>query len=201
MMDIRKNASIRAVRWGAVLVLVMATPRTGAQENEPATMDDSALESPAQEIAPNPNPTRRVISPRKNQSTEQQQSDERECFEWACDQTEWDPYLAYADLVDEGYAVSLTPEELEDGLICQAAEGAVTGAVAGDILGDIDKGAEIGAAIAVASEVVRSNYLYQQDNPEAQRVISRFERNLKNWDRKFAACLRPRGYRVPSPSN
>ncbi len=200
-MVIRKTAYNQAVLWGALLVLVIAAPWTAAQENEPATTDDSPLESPAQEIVPNPNPTRRVISPRKNQTPEQQFSDERECYEWACDQTEWDPYLAYADLVDEGYAVSLTPEELEDGLICQATEGAVIGAVAGDILGDSEKGAEIGAATAVALEVVRSNYLNQQDNPEAQRVIARFERNLKNWDRKFAACLRPKGYRVPSPSN
>ena len=201
MMVIKKYAHLQAVLWGAVLVLVVATPRIAARENEPATMDDSALESPAPEIAPNPNPTRRLISPRQDQSPEQQLFDERECFDWACDQTEWDPYQAYAALVDEGYAVALTPEEMEEGLIRQATEGAMTGAVAGDILGDSEKGAEIGAAIAVAAEVMRSNYLNQQDNPEAQRVISRFERNLKNWDRKFAACLRPKGYRVPGPSN
>lgn len=198
MMFLRINANLQAVLWGAVLVLVMATPPTEAQENESTTMDDPAPESPAQEIAPNPNPTRRLISPRKDQSPEQQLTDERECFDWACDQTEWDPYQAYAHLVDEGYAVDLTPEELEEGLIRQATDGAVTGAVAGDILGDTERGAEIGAAIAVASEVMRSNFLDQQDNPEAQRVISRFERNLKNWDRKFAACLRPKGYRVPA---
>jgi hypothetical protein len=92
----------------------------------------------------------------------------------------------------------LTREDLEEGLICLAHEGAVTGAVAGDMLGDAETGAEIGAAIAVAHGVVRSNYLCRQDDPEARRTVSRFERNLRNWDRKFAACLRPKGYRVPS---
>ena len=90
-------------------------------------------------------------------------------------------------------------EEMEDGLICLAWDGAVTGSVAGDIVGDPERGAEIGAAIAIASGLIRSDYLNQRDNPEARRTISGFERELRNWDRKFAACLRPKGYRVSSP--
>jgi len=147
---------------------------------------------------PNPNPTQRWISPRNHQSQEQQLSDERECYDRACDQTDWDPYEAYAELVDAGYAEALTREEMDEGLICLAWDGAVTGSVAGEILGDPERGAEIGAAIAIASGVIRSDYLDQQDNPEARRTISGFERDLRYWDRKFAACLRPKGYRVPS---
>jgi hypothetical protein len=186
-MAFRKNSFIQVVLWGAVLVLGFAPLMISAQENETAT-----------EPEPNPNPTQRLITPRNHQSGQQQLSDEWECFDWACEQTEWDPYEAYAKLADEGYTVALTPDELEEGLICLAYDGAVTGSVAGDILGDADKGAEIGAAIAIASGLIRSDYLNQSDDPETKRVITAFERSLRNWDRKFAACLRPKGYRVSS---
>jgi len=172
----------------AILFISIAPMMILAQENFPPNPNPN----------PNPNPTQRWISPRNHQSEEQQLSDEWECFDWACDKTGWDPYEAYTELVDAGYAVALTREEMEDGLICLAWDGAVTGSVAGDLIGDSERGAEIGAAIAIASGLIRSDYLNQRDNPEARRTISGFERELRNWDRKFAACLRPKGYRVPS---
>ena len=193
----RKKSRLQVVLWGAILVLAMEPMVISAQENEPATEGESPNENYPRNSDPNPNPTQRLIIPRNHQSAEQQLSDEWECYDWACDQTGWDPYEAYAELVDEGYAVALTRDEMEEGLICLAADGAVTGAVAGDIVGDMKSGAEIGAAIAIALELRRSSYLKHLDDPEARRVISWFERNLKHWDRKFVACLRPNGYRVP----
>jgi len=172
-------------------ILAIAPMMISAQEYGPPNPNPNPI--------PNPNPTQRWISPRNHQSVEQQLTDEWECYDWACDQTDWDPYEAYNELVDAGYAVALTREEMEDGLICLAWDGAVTGSVAGEILGDAERGAEIGAAIAIASGVIRSDYLNQRDDPEAKRTVSRFERELRNWDRKFAACLRPKGYRVSSP--
>ena len=183
-----KKTNLQAVLGCVILVMAVVPMMISAQEYGP----------PNPNPKPNPNPTQRWISPRNHQPEEQQLSDEWECYDRACDQTDWDPYAAYNELVDAGYAVALTPEEMEDGLICLAWDGAVTGSVAGEILGDPERGAEIGAAIAIAAGVIRSDYLNQQDDPEARRTISRFERELRNWDRKFAACLRPKGYRVPS---
>ncbi len=186
----------QGILWGAILVMAVAPVMIPAQEISPPLETDSQKENFEPESSPNPNPTQRLISPRNNQSPEQQLTDEWECHDWACDQTAWDPYRAYNELVDMGYAVALTPEDFEEGLIYRATEGAATGAVAGDIVGDMEKGAEFGATIAIALELRRSHYLKQLDDPVAQRTISRFERNLKHWDRKFAACLRPKGYRV-----
>ena len=197
-MIIGKKSSFPTIVSGAILAFAMVWSLVSAQETAEATDDSTNAEVQLPEPLPSPNPTRRWISPRHDQTPYQQLADEQDCFDRACEQTGWNPYDAYAELVDLGYAVALTREDLEEGLICLAHEGAVTGAVAGDMLGDAETGAEIGAAIAVAHGVVRSNYLYRQDDPEAQRTVSRFERNLRNWDRKFAACLRPKGYRVPS---
>jgi hypothetical protein len=83
-----------------------------------------------------------------------------------------------------------------EGLISVAHDGAVTGSVAGDLMGNEDLGAEIGAAVAIARVVVRSDFLYQPESPEARRAINQFERDLRFWEREFAACLRPKGYRV-----
>ena len=194
----KKAANLRRLLWGAILVMAIAPMMILAQDNAPVTEGDFSDEYSVPESPPNPNPTQRLISPRNHQSQEQQLSDEWECYDWARDETDWDPYEAYAELVDAGYAVTLTREDMEEGLVCLAVEGAVIGSVAGEIAGGSREGAEIGAAIAIASGVVRAEYLNQRDDPEAKRTVSRFERNLRNWDRKFAACLRPKGYRVPS---
>lgn len=145
-----------------------------------------------------PNPTNRAVIPQNGQSEEQILADEWDCYDQACDQLGWDPYQAYNELAADGYAVALTTEQWEQALVFLAAEGAVAGSVAGDILNRPGRGAEIGAAIALASGLVRSNYLNLENDPQSQRVIARFERKLNNWNKKFAACLRPRGYRVPS---
>lgn len=197
-MIIGNRSSIPTIISGAILAAVMVWSLVSAQEPAKAQDDSISIETDGSELLPSPNPTRRWISPRNDQSPYQQLDDEQECFDKACEDTDWNPYDAYDELVDLGYAVVLTREDLEEGLVCLAYDGAVTGAVAGDMLGEPEAGAEIGAAIAVARGVVRSNYLYRQDDPEARRIVSAFERNLRHWDRQFAACLRSMGYRVPS---
>ena len=142
-----------------------------------------------------------MITPRNGPVIGAAASDERECFDRACEQTEWNPYEAYDKLIDEGYAVALTPDDTEEWLICLAEEGAVTGSVAGYILGNERAGARIGAAIAIASGVVHSDFLNQPDDPKPGEPYPAFERNLRYWDKKFAACLRPKGYRVSSFDN
>jgi len=195
------KTNLRGVLWGAILVLAAAPLMISAQESIPVTEGDSGSESPGREPLSDPNPTQRPIYPREDQSAEQQLSDELECYDWTCDQLDWDPYEAYDYLVDEGYAVALTREDMQSGLLGAAAHGAVVGSVAGEIAGHpggINNGAEIGVAIAVALELIRSNYVNIEEDPEAKRTVSRFERNLRQWDSKFAGCMRRKGYRVPS---
>ena len=87
---------------------------------------------------------------------------------------------------------------MERGLICLATQGAVAGAVAGEVVGRPRNGAAIGAVIGVASGLFLSGYLLEADDPQAQRDISRFERDLRKWETKFSGCMSRNGYRVPS---
>lgn len=173
----------------AILALALVSAVVSAQD----------LSADPGDSEPNPNPTLREIAPRHGQSPSEQMDDEHGCFDRACQDAGWNPYEAYDELVALGYAVELSREEREQGLVCLAYEGAVTGAVAGEVLGVPRGGAAVGAAIAVAGEVIRSDYLYREDDPEAQRAVADFERKLRDWDRKFTGCLRAKGYRVSSP--
>lgn len=196
-MFVAKTTNHRVALWGAVLAIVLVPSMLPAQGEIPATPETPTSEELQQDPPLDPNPTRRSIYPRQDQSYEQQFADQQDCYLWACDQTDWDPYQAYDDLVADGYALALNRKDLEQGLIYLAAEGAEIGAVAGDIAGRPGKGATIGAAIAVARALIHSGYLNEPDDPEAQRAISRYERDLNSWDRKYAACLRRKGYQVP----
>lgn len=190
-------ASFRVVMIVLILAGFLSPALNTAQEPSTATEDSTAIDIAPLAETPSTNPTGRLIYPRKNQSEEKQISDQSECYAWTCDQVDWDPYQAYADLVDQGYAVSLTWEEMERGLICLATRGAEIGAVADEMIAGPGNGEEIGAAIAVASGLIDSSYLTEPENPEARRVISRYERDLRKWERKFAGCLSRKGYQVP----
>lgn len=182
----------------AILALALVSAVVSAQDQAPAEADTVGTVESSTDTLPSPNPTLRDITPRHDQSPFEQQEDERECFDKTCEETGWNPYEAYDELVALGYAVALTKNDKEDGLVCLAYGGAVTGAVAGEMLGVPRRGAAVGAAIAVAGEVIRSDYLYNEDDPEAQRAVAAFERELRDWNHRFTGCLRSKGYRVPT---
>ncbi len=144
----------------------------------------------------NSNPTHRLVLPRRDQSPDQQLVDQEVCFQWTSEEIDWDPYLAYDRLVEEGYAEALSREQMAEGLVCLAAKGVVAGTVAGEILGKPGQGADIGLAVALASGLIHSDFLVQPDDPASQRVVTRYQRNLKKWERKYAGCLSRKGYRV-----
>ena len=173
----RKNIIQQFMTWAILLVTVMITSVVLAED-------------------PSTNPTNRLITPKNDQRQQQQLSDQLECYNWTCETLNWDPYQAYDDLAKRGYAVALDREEMERGLICLATKGAVSGAVAGEVVGRPNSGAAIGASIGVASGIIQSSYLLDEDDPQAQRIITRFERDLKKWETKFSGCMSRNGYRV-----
>lgn len=191
----RKTAGLGFALGTLVLVVMLGPVSILSQENGAAPADSATIEDPPIDT----NPTRRLLTPMKNQSPDQQLSDQLACYEWTRDQMDWDPYLAYLDLVDAGYAVALTREEMEEGLVDLAARGAEIGAVAGDIAGDPRNGAEIGAAIAIAMAIYHSDFINAANDPDAQKAISRFERDLRKWNKKYSGCMVREGYKVSSP--
>ena len=197
-MFIGKRSQSPTLISAAILALALVSAVVSAQDQGEAPADSTGSAESAVDSLPNPNPTLREITPRQDQSPLEQQDDERECFDRACDETGWNPYQAYDELVALGYTVELSREDKEQGLVCLAYEGAVTGAVAGEMLGVQRRGAAVGAAVAVARGVILADYLYRDDDPEAQRAVADFERKLRDWDHRYSGCLRAKGYRVPS---
>ncbi len=195
----KMNAAKRqSLLWVVLLAMTISAPFATAEERTPTTTESTTNKAQPSAISHNTNPAQRDIIPRKGQTEEQKLSDQLECYDWTCEMVDWDPYQAYDALVEEGYAVALSRDEIERGLICLSAQGAVAGAVVGEILDDVENGAAIGAAIGVVSGLIQTQYLTEPENPQAQRSISRFERNLEKWERKFAGCMSRKGYRVLS---
>jgi len=197
-MFLKKVTSIRIINSGVVLAMMLFSATIMAQDENLSNTSDNNNEAATSEEQFNTNPTHRLIIPRKDQSEEQQWLDQAECYEWTCEQLDWDPYQAYDFLVDEGYAVALSKREMERGLVFLAAEGAMFGAVAGDIAGSPRGGAEIGAAIAIATGIIHSSYLLEPESPQTQQVITRYERELKKWEKQYAGCMKRKYYKVPS---
>ncbi len=176
-----------------------------------ASMTSAEDVPPTKEKEFNTNPTYLIISPRKNQTKEQQKNDQLECFNKATELLEWDPYLVYDELVAQGYARALSRQNMKETLVDVAIAAAIAGEVADEVAGDITgpieetgigevggtiQEAATGAAIGAALASVDFSFLNEPDDPEAQRVVSRFERNLNKWEKKYSACLKRKGYKV-----
>jgi hypothetical protein len=150
----------------------------------------------AQTLPPNTNPTQRVIYPAEGQAEQQQMTDQLECYRWASQQTNWDPYQAYDQLVEQGYAAKQTAQQAQGGLVRGAAGGALAGVAIGAIAGDAGKGAAIGAIAGGLAGGSRSRRAQQQAQAETQAAVDAFNRQLQTWDRNYVACMQARDYVV-----
>lgn len=117
------------------------------------------------------------VYPQKGQSSEQQQKDEYECYQWAKSQSGVDPGAPAAG-PDRGKRAG--------GALGGAARGAAGGALIGAIAGDAGKGAAIGAAAGGLAG--RRGAMRREQEGQAARAGS--------YDRAFAACMEGRGYTV-----
>src|SRR5262245_22474362 len=81
------------------------------------------------------------VFPAKNQSQQQQKTDEFECYKWAMEQTGIDPKNPPKPAPD-----SANGGGRRGGAVTGAAKGAAAGAAIGAIAGDAGEGAAIGAA-------------------------------------------------------
>lgn len=156
----------------------------------------SIAQEAAQTLPPSTNPTQRVIYPSEGQSQDQQLKDQLECYNWSTRQAQWDPYKAYDQLVEKGYAAKRSAEQAQGGLVRGAAGGALIGLAVGAIAGDAGKGAAIGAASGGLAGGMRSRRQVRQAQSEAQAAIDAFNRQLQTWDRNYVACMQGRDYVV-----
>jgi hypothetical protein len=139
--------------------------------------------------APAPALAQQFVYPAKGQSPEQQKKDESACYQWAVQQTGFDPSkpaTAPAAPPPPTTATGTTPGAGVRG----AARGAVVGEVVG---GDAGAGAAAGAAVARSQSRKQNAAKAQQQQQSAQQAASSQQ---AAFAKARAACLEGRGYTV-----
>jgi len=129
------------------------------------------------------------VYPAKGQSPEQQKKDESACYQWAVQQTGFDPAKPVA--ASTAAPPPTTPTGTTPGA---GVRGAARGAVVGEVVGgDAGAGAAAGAAVARSSSR-KQNAAQAQQQQQAAQQASASQQNA--FAKARAACLEGRGYSV-----
>jgi hypothetical protein len=135
------------------------------------------------------------VYPRQGQSQQQMEKDKFDCYQWAKQQTGFDP-------MQQAQATAPPPpkEAPQGGVVRGGARGAALGAVGGAIAGDAGKGAAIGAATGALFGGMRrreqaSREQYQQQQ-WAQQQANNYAQKRSEYTRAYSACLDGKGYTV-----
>src|SRR5262245_28605476 len=148
--------------------------------------------------------------PARGQSREQQQSDELACYNWARQDSGFDPLAA---LTAAQSSKNSPPTGTQASGVPQAAGakgaagGAGAGAVVGAIAGDPGKGAAIGAAgggirgrmaqkRAQAEAQQKAQQQSQQQAQQQAQAKAQTQAGLEDFKRGYGACMDAKGYSV-----
>lgn len=131
-----------------------------------------------------------MIYPTKNQTKEQQDKDNFECYGWAKQQSGFDPMAP---------PTASAPPPQQQAPKGGVGRGALRGAAVGGIIDGSD-GAKTGAAAgAVVGGVRRRDQRRQQQVKQQQweqQQAAQYQGNRDSYNRAYAACMDGRGYTV-----
>ncbi|MFM7206655.1 MAG: hypothetical protein ACKO4T_08310 [Planctomycetaceae bacterium] len=142
------------------------------------------------------NPGNLAIFPAKGQSPEQQRADEAAAYDWASQQTRWDPYQAKAALDQQTNAAAASAGAARGGAIKGGAGGALAGAAIGAIAGDAGKGAAIGATSLGLTGGMRSRRAMKAASGTGDAAVAAYQQQFAVWNRNFMAAMEAKGYTV-----
>jgi hypothetical protein len=152
------------------------------------------------EPPPPPPITQVIFYPARGQTPEQQNRDRYECYQWAVQQTGFDPSQ---QTLAPHQRIEVVPAEPPGH---DTAAGAVTGAILGaavsrprEALGGALVGAMAGALIGASSDAARENEAARQQrryDARAAQHVANVETQASNYRRAMTACLEGRGYQV-----
>lgn len=135
------------------------------------------------------------IYPSRGQSPQQEQSDRAQCYNWAMQQSRFNP--ANPQIPGGPPPEAGAPQ---GGMFRGAAGGAAMGAVGGAIGGHTGEGAAIGAAAGgVFGGMRRRNWQEQQEFQQSaymQQQQNAMNQGRGNFNQAFAVCMTGRGYTV-----
>lgn len=131
------------------------------------------------------------IFPAKEQSPEQQELDESECYKWAVQQSGYDP-------LNPTKVVAQQVQGGPDGAaVVGAARGAAAGAAIGAIAGDTGKGAAIGAvAGGLRGRRASAAGRGAAQNTNNQAAANAEAEMINNFKKAYSVCLEGKGYTV-----
>jgi len=174
----------------AALFVAVGLGPTGAQQTQPQGQPAPA---PA---ASTTNPTNRMIYPAKEQTTEQQQKDQQDCYNWAVQQSGFDPVVEKQKLNQTGQQAQANVDAEGGAAVKGAARGAVAGVAIGAIAGDAGKGAAIGATAGGLAGGMRRRDQAKAEQANVDQAVQNYQTGLQNWDKAFMTCLQGKGYTV-----
>lgn len=131
------------------------------------------------------------VFPAKDQDKATQDKDETSCFNWAKEQSGYDPMNPTKVVAAEA------DKSLDGSAVVGAAGGAAAGAAIGAIAGDTGKGAAIGAVVGGLrgrrSRIVGDQREQQANN---QAAVAKTSELKANYNKAFSACMEAKGYTV-----
>ncbi len=141
--------------------------------------------SPKQTTQPQQPP---YVYPAKGQAPEQQAKDEYACFQWAREQTGYDPAQPVAATQEKSEGTVAGRAILGGGV------GALGGALVGGLFGRPGRGALFGAA---AGALIGGAYQYQtleKERQTEQAAKNQTAASLDKYYRAYGTCMTGRGY-------
>ena len=162
----------------------------------PATYREVTVATPT----PKPPMTQVFFYPKEGQTTEQQSRDQYECYNWAMQQTGFDPSKSSIPPERRVKVVPMPPPGYDTTVMAIA--GAVLGAlIAGPRHAAVGAliGGGSGAAAGAVSDVTRQQYAQQMEEAYANRdqaLDARYEGKARDFRRAMGACIEGRGYSV-----
>jgi len=153
-----------------------------------AVFATSCVSSSQQKTTPPQQPP--FVYPAKGQTAETQARDEYECFQWAREQTGYDPARPVAG-----------PQEKSEGTVAGraafgGAAGAIGGALVGGLFGRPGRGAAIGAASGALFGGARQNQTLEKERQAEQSAKNQNVEALNKYYRAFGTCMTGRDYTV-----
>jgi uncharacterized protein YcfJ len=147
------------------------------------------------------------VFPAKGQSAEQTEKDKFDCYQWAKQQTGFDPVQGSTQVAAAPAQPAQPAQPAKPGgeVVRGAARGAAVGAVVGEIANDdAGKGAAAGAAGGALmggfkrrdkkqQQAQQQQNQQQQQQQQAQAAASQ---KLDSYNRAYKACLEGKGYSV-----
>ncbi|MEW6077899.1 MAG: glycine zipper family protein [Thermodesulfobacteriota bacterium] len=136
-----------------------------------------------------------MIFPGKGQSNEQLEKDKYDCYQWAKQQSGFDPMAAPQATTPPPQA-----EAPQTNAVKGAARGALLGVAVGAIAGDAGKGAAIGAASGgLVGGMRKRDQVAKQEQAQnnwEQQQAQQYAANRDKYNRAYTACLEGKGYTV-----